>query len=202
MRQGKSNSWVPAEGILEDRNPKGLTALSRPQFGLRVILAVVTMLFFLLFVVYVSRMQIADWHPLPDPGILWLNTGLLFLSSFVLQRAKTAADRGTFGTARSSFFAGGILTCFFLVGQLIAWQQIRNSGYLLEGNPATSFFYLITLVHGLHLVGGLVAWLKTSIRLWHGEILERVILNFRLCAVYWHYMLVVWLIFYGLMLST
>lgn len=202
MDRDKSDSWVPAEGVLDNRILTGVVALPKPQFGLRVILAVMTMLFFLLFVVYVSRMQIADWHPMPDPAILLLNTGLLILSSVALQWAKISADRGGYAVARLGFFSGGILAWLFLAGQLIAWQQIRNSGYFLEGNPATSFFYLITLVHGLHLVGGLVAWLKTSIRVLWGASLAQVRMSFKLCAVYWHFMLVVWLIFYGLMLST
>ena len=202
MDQRTPKSWVPAEGILDNRHFTGVLSLPKPQFGLRVILAVVTMLFFLLFVVYVSRMQIADWHPMPDPGILWLNTALLVLSSAALQWAKTSVDRGEYANARLGFFSGGILTWLFLAGQLIAWQQIRNSGYLLEGNPATSFFYLITLVHGLHLMGGLVAWLKTSILMVRGASLAQIGMSFKLCALYWHFMLVVWLIFYSLMLST
>jgi cytochrome c oxidase subunit III len=90
----------------------------------------------------------------------------------------------------------------FLAGQLVAWQQIRSSGYLLEGNPATSFFYLITLIHGLHLIGGLVAWVRIFVRFIHGNSLLQIRVSIELCAIYWHFLLVVWLIFYGLMLST
>ncbi|MGH8548701.1 MAG: cytochrome c oxidase subunit 3 [Methylococcales bacterium] len=202
MKQGKSKSWMPVAGIPDELDPAGLIALPKPKFGLGVILVVVTMLFFLLLVAYTSRMQITDWHPLPEPGILWLNTGFLMLSSASLQWAKIAWGHGAFSGVRNAMLAAGILTGLFLAGQLIAWQQIRSSGYLLAGNPATSFFYLITLIHGLHLVGGLVAWLKTFVRFIHGNSLLRIGINIDLCAVYWHYLLVVWLIFYCLMLST
>lgn len=202
MTRAKSKSWLPAEGIPDDPIPTGLLALAKPKFGLGVILAVVTMLFALLFVAYASRMQFTDWHPLPEPSILWLNTGVLILASAALQWAKMAWSHGAFGAVRLALLSAGILSGLFLAGQLLAWRQIRSSGYLLEGNPATSFFYLITLVHGLHLVGGLGAWLRTFVRVLNGNSLLRIRISIELCAVYWHFILVVWLIFYGLMLST
>ncbi len=202
MSRNRTKSWMPAVGIPPERDPPAFLAAPRAKLGLRIILAVVTMLFFLLLVAYTSRMQIADWRPLPEPGILWLNTGLLMLSSAALQWTKTAWRRGSFGGVRYALLSAGLLAVLFLAGQLLAWQQIRSSGYLLEGNPATSFFYLITLVHGLHLIGGLAAWLSTFVRFVRGNSLLRIRINIELCAVYWHFLLVVWLIFFGLMLST
>ncbi|MGR9105789.1 MAG: cytochrome c oxidase subunit 3 [Gammaproteobacteria bacterium] len=202
MSPGKSKSWIPFEGIPDEGNPSGLLALPKPKFGLAVVLAVVTMLFFLLLVAYTSRMQISDWRPLPEPRILWVNTGVLILSSVAFEWTKVAWARGELDRVRVALLAAGLLTFLFLAGQLLAWQQIRDSGYLLEGNPATSFFYLITLIHGLHLIGGLVAWLRTFLRFRNGSSLLRIRINLELCAAYWHFLLVVWLVFYGLMLST
>ena len=198
----KSRSWVPFEGIPEERGPGGWVALSKPKFGLRVILAVVTMVFSLLLVAYVSRMQIGDWRPLPEPSILWLNTLLLVFSDGALEWGKRLWERGNFVRVRMALLAAGLFGFCFLAGQLVAWRQIHDSGYLLEGNPATSFFYLITLVHGLHLVGGLVAWLRTYLRFNSGTALLKIRGSIELCALYWHFLLVVWLVFYGLMLST
>jgi cytochrome c oxidase subunit 3 len=202
MNSGKSKSWMPTAGIPEEPNISWLFVLPKSKFGLGVILAVVTMLFFLLLVAYTSRMQIEDWRPLPEPAILWLNTGMLILASAFLQGAKINWGRGAFRAVRYTLLSAGILTGLFLAGQLIAWQQIRSSGYFLAGNPATSFFYLITLIHGLHLVGGLVAWFRTFVRFLQGVSLLRIGVNIELCAVYWHFLLGVWLVFYGLMLST
>lgn len=193
---------MPVVGIPEDPVPKGWLGLPKSKLGLGVILAVVTMIFFLLLIAYTSRMQITDWHPLPEPRILWLNTGVLVLGSAFMQWAKIAWSHGEFTVVRYALLLAGSMTVLFLAGQLLAWQQIRSSGYLVSGNPATSFFYLITLVHGLHLIGGLVAWLRAFMRFIRGIALLRIGLNIELCAVYWHFLLVVWLIFYGLMLST
>lgn len=193
---------MPVAGIPNEPNPSKWLVLPKSKFGLRVILAMVTMIFFLLLMAYTSRMQIEDWRPLPEPGVLWLNTGVLILGSASMQWAKITWGRGDFDAVRNALLAAGLSTVVFLAGQLIAWQQIRNSGYLLAGNPATSFFYLITLIHGLHVVGGLVAWLRTFIRFIHASSFFRIGSSIDLCAVYWHFLLVVWLIFYGLMLST
>jgi cytochrome c oxidase subunit 3 len=76
------------------------------------------------------------------------------------------------------------------------------SGYLL-GNPAVAFFYLLTAVHGLHLLGGLFVWGKTVIRMARPRVeLVDLRLSVELCTVYWHYLLLVWLVLFGLLLST
>ena len=65
-----------------------------------------------------------------------------------------------------------------------------------------SFFYLITTLHGLHLLGGLVAWGRTTAKVWDGVEPAKVSLSVNLCAIYWHFLLVVWLAFFFLIMST
>ena len=69
---------------------------------------------------------------------------------------------------RSGLLASGVLTFAFLAGQLAVWQQLSASGYLVAANPANAFFYLLTALHALHVLGGLVAWGRTSARAWRG----------------------------------
>ena len=173
-----------------------------PKFGLGVLLSVVTVLFLLLGTSYLVRMQVWDWRPLQEPGILVANTAVLILSSIALQWAKTCAETDRIKEVRQGFLAAGLLTCVFLVGQLYAWSEIRHTVVFLERNPSTSFFYLVTLIHGLHLVGGLVAWVRASLRIRRGAAIAQVRMSIEMCAVYWHFLLAVWLVFYGLMLST
>jgi cytochrome c oxidase subunit 3 len=116
-----------------------------------------------------------------------------------MQWAQVAAHRGRLDDVRVALLAGGVLAWAFLAGQLWAWQQLGALGYFVATNPANSFFYLITALHGLHLLGGLVAWAKTTVKVWRGF---DVGLSVQLCAVYWHFLLVVWLVLLGLMLST
>jgi cytochrome c oxidase subunit 3 len=88
------------------------------------------------------------------------------------------------------------------LGQLVAWQQLNATGYFMAGNPANSFFYLLTALHGLHLLGGMWVWGRTTMRLFAGADARSVRLSVELCAVYWHYLLFVWVGLFALLLST
>jgi cytochrome c oxidase subunit III len=173
--------------------------LPKAKLGLWVFMGVVTVLFSIIVSAYNARMGFPDWQPLPEPRLLWLNTGALIVSSAAMQWARIAAPRGRLDDVRVALLVGGVFAWAFLAGQLWAWQQLGAAGYLVATNPANSFFYLITALHGLHLLGGLGAWAKTTVKVWRGF---DVGLSVQLCAVYWHFLLVVWLVLFSLMLST
>jgi cytochrome c oxidase subunit 3 len=93
-----------------------------------------------------------------------------------------------------------LLTSAFLVGQYIAWQQLNASGHYVTSNPADAFFFLLTGVHALHILGGMYVWTRATMRVFSGN--DSVEESIQLCTVYWHFLLVVWLVLFGLMLST
>ena len=179
-------------------------ALSLPpiKVGLGVFLAVATSLFALLISAYHMRMMGEDWTRLALPRVLWLNTAVLILASIAMQRTRVAARRGQLDGVKSGLIAGGVLTFSFLAGQLWAWQQMDASGYFLTANPAYSFFYLLTALHGLHLLGGLWVWARTTAKVLRGVDVSKVRLSVELCTVYWHYLLLVWLVLFAVLLHT
>lgn len=166
-------------------------------------LAVVTSVFALTVSAYLMRMEMAaDWRSLPVPGLLWVNSAALVLASLALQLAWRAAARDQGRWLRWRLVAAGGFTLAFLVGQLLAWQQLETAGYYLTANPANAFFYLLTALHGVHLLGGLVAWARLLARL-HGETgMARLRAGIELCALYWHFLLLVWALLFGLLLAT
>jgi cytochrome c oxidase subunit 3 len=172
------------------------------KIGLFVFLAVVTSLFSLFISAYMMRMELGDWRPLSDPNLLWLNTGALVFSSIALQWARVAAKNEQVKAMRYGLIAGGFFAFVFLGGQLLAWQQLVDSGYLAQSNPANAFFYLITGLHALHLLGGLAVWSRTTFKLLGGVEATQLRLSIELCAVYWHFLLVMWVVLFGLLLST
>ncbi|MFZ0495340.1 MAG: cytochrome c oxidase subunit 3 [Methylocella sp.] len=190
--------WLGA-GLIGDT---GASSLPAAKIGLGVFLAVVGCLFALLISAYSMRMEMGEWRPAPAPKLLWLNTGMLILSSGALQWAQVAARRGKMDSVRGGLLAGGGFALAFLAGQLIAWRQLDASGYYLTANPAAAFFYLITGVHGLHILGGLVALGGTMDKAWRGVKLDHMRLSVDLCATYWHFLLFVWLVLFGLLLLT
>ncbi len=170
--------------------------------GLRIFLVVISSMFLLFIISYNLRMEFGDWKPLDDPKILWVNTVLLILGSIALQMARAAANRDDIKAVRNGLLAGGLLTVAFLVGQFFAWQELFSSGYYATVNPAYAFFFLFTGLHGAHLAGGLWVWGRTTRKAWQGAGVEGVRMSVRLCSLYWHYLLLVWLIMFSLLLST
>jgi cytochrome c oxidase subunit 3 len=136
------------------------------------------------------------------PKVLWLNSVVLILASVAMQRTRTAARRGQPDRVKSGMIAAGVLTFGFLAGQLWAWQQMDAAGYFLAANPAYSFFFLLTAVHGLHLLGGLWVWARTTARVLRGAEAEAIRLSVELCTVYWHYLLAVWVVLFAVLLHT
>ena len=99
--------------------------------------------------------------------------------------------------------AAGFFALAFLAAQLAVWQQLNASGHYLSSSAAVAFFYVLTGLHGLHLLGGLSVWGKTTLRIWSGAAtLPEVRLSVELCTVYWHFLLLVWLALFGLLFHT
>ena len=193
-----SKPWLE-EGVLVDFRGDNASSLPPAKIGLGVFLAVVGSLFALFISAYSMRMSMVDWRALPVPKLLWFNTGVLITSSIALHWAYMAARRNDMDGVIIGLLAGAASAVIFLVGQLLAWQQLKVAGYFVASNPANSFFYLITAVHGLHLMGGLVALGRTTAKVWRGAEMIQVRLSVELCAIYWHFLLLVWLVLLGLL---
>lgn len=201
FRQLTEKPWLPIPGAVVDSRDGSAFSVPTATLGLRVFLAVVTVLFLLLIMAYGSRMEFEDWRPAPQQRLLWLNTVMLVLSSVAMQWASIAARRGQIDGVTIGLIAGGGFAVAFLGGQIMAWRQLNMMVAFDIRNPAIGFFYLITALHGLHLLGGLVAWGRTAAKLWHGFDVVDLRLSVELCTVYWHFLLLVWLVLFGLLFS-
>jgi cytochrome c oxidase subunit 3 len=193
--------WVEqraADNVIGD----GALLLPPVKVGLGVFLAVATSLFALLISAYHMRMMGDDWVKLPVPKVLWLNTVVLVLASVAMQWTRGAALREQPDQVKNGMIAAGAFSFAFLAGQLWAWQQMDAAGYFLAANPAYSFFFLLTAVHGLHLLGGLWVWARTTARVVRGAGAEAIRLSVELCTVYWHYLLAVWVVLFAVLLHS
>lgn len=205
----KEKPWL-TQGVVPT-SQEGITS-SAPKVGLWVFLAVVSSLFGLFASAYVMRMRghggLAGWQRLDEPSILWVNTLVLVLASGALQIARNRIDKDQLEHGRAHFLAGGLLTVLFLVGQVLAWWLANANGTLGASSPAYSLFVLVTAAHGLHLVGGLFVLGRTATHLFHdvdkaGVVARsRLRLSVQLCTTYWHWLLLIWLGLFALLLST
>jgi len=184
--------------------PPGVATRPPAKIALWVFLGVATSLFALFVSAYAMRLgSMSDWAPLPQPRLLMLNTALLFGASLAMEWTAYSARRSEMGNVRRGLLASGLLTVGFIAGQLFVWVQLHAAGYFVATNAATAFFYLFTGVHGLHVLGGLVAWVRASLRAWSDDPdLDKTRLVVELCTTYWHYLLVVWVALYALLVSN
>lgn len=201
LRQSfNTQPWV-AEVVEETAHQAPFNA--RPKVvALTTFLAVVTSFFALILSAYSLRMDYGDWVPLTEPQLLWVNTGVLVLASVAFQWTRNRITYGIVARLTPGLLLSGLLTIGFLAGQLIVWQQLYASGEYITTNPSNGFFYLLTGIHGLHILGGMYVWARALVRVVGGSETESVKQSIELCTIYWHFLLLVWLIVFGFMLAT
>ena len=196
--------WEPAQAKIDDLHDGETLNLSKGKLGLRFIMIVSTIFFCLFIVTYADRMVYPDWQQTPEPLLLWFNTFILLISSVVFINVQIASKKNKFEKVKNYMLIIGVLAFTFLCGQLMVWQQFVGLGYYVATNPANAYFYVFTALHGLHLIGGLIYWNLTIKKVWMPK--EVAVVKTKhtveLCAVYWHFLLAVWVVLFGLMLFS
>jgi cytochrome c oxidase subunit 3 len=195
--------WVQEDlGDTAHHGPLGDSSNTK-LIALMTLLAVVTSFFALIMSAYSLRMELGDWVPLTEPQLLWTNTLMLIVASGVFQWTRNAAVKGQEGRLQPGLIITGVLTMGFVLGQFVAWQQLQNSGQFITTNPSNAFFYFLTGAHAIHILGGLYVWGRATSKvvLGTGEA-TAIRRSIELCTIYWHFLLFVWLILFGLLLST
>jgi cytochrome c oxidase subunit 3 len=212
-------------GGRDDSYPDFGERLRRYRLGLMVGLAAVVMLFVSFTSAYVvrqglgnydaaSQTYITDWRPLSLPmGLLLLNTFLLLASSFTIEMARRAAFAEAAvapitempGIAKDQKHGVPwlpitvILGLGFLSGQVMAWHDLGRRGFYMASTPSSSFFYVLTGVHAIHLFGGVVAMLYALAAVFRSRPLERRRIVVDVTAWYWHFMALLWLYIFALL---
>lgn len=161
--------------------------------GLVLALAGILMFFLALISAFVVRKGLGgDWAATAMPSILWLNTAVLMISSLTLERARRGLRAADVPAFRAWWGFTTALGVAFLAGQIVAWRQLAEAGVFLASNPSSSFFYLLTGAHGLHLLGGVLALAVVGLR---GDPPEARLTRATAAGVaglYWHFMGLLW----------
>src|ERR1043166_3057043 len=204
-------NWVkPMSRILSDRAektdqvvllPASLEDPSKSPPGVyRVALAAICVSVFTLFtalvMVYYWRARAAPfWTPIPLPKTLWMSTALIAASSLTFEAARRVFRRGLWRLASHLLLATASLGAGFLASQLSAWRELVRHGAYLKQNPHSTFFYLFTGLHGVHLIGGLVALFVVVL----GKSKRRELVD--VVALYWHFLGLIWIALFTVLLS-
>jgi cytochrome c oxidase subunit III len=144
----------------------------------------------------------SDWRHLTLPPVLFFSTFVILVSSGTLELARRHVAAFMTGRAthvespRRWLYVTLGLGLLFVASQYMAWVQLRSQGLYLATNPNSSFFYLFTAIHALHVLGGLAGLLRVIIKLGHST-LRRSTLD--ATAYYWHFMGVLWVYLFALL---
>ncbi|PYU01024.1 MAG: cytochrome-c oxidase [Acidobacteria bacterium] len=138
------------------------------------------------------------WVAVRLPRILWANTGILLGSSFTLERARLRLSRADVAGFRKLWLLTTAMGLLFVAGQLIAWFQLVRQGVFIASNQASSFFYIFTGAHGVHLVGGVAALLFVLLRDFEKSQIS-ILLAAEITSYYWHFMDALWIFLFALL---
>jgi cytochrome c oxidase subunit III len=206
-----------AENFSQDGLQQLEMRLRRARLGLGVGVLGIVMVFVSFTSAYIVRQGLPtldprtntlvhDWFPLPLPALLFFNTGLLLISSVTMELARRQVARFITPTRAASIpnvFAGregtilwlaltAVLGLSFLKGQWTVWREMEATGFYVASSPSSSFVYLLTGTHGVHLLGGIFALLAAGATVLFRRPAESRVVILDVTAWYWHFMTLLW----------
>jgi cytochrome c oxidase subunit 3 len=174
---------------------------SSRRYATAIVIAIVSIVMFLMAMasayIYL-RANSNRWVPLHLPWIIWVNTALLLLSSGAMELARRRLALADVRQFRKLWSVATTLGILFLIGQLVAWRQFFLAGFYVSTNQASSFFYMFTGLHGLHLLGGICALLYVSFRKFEKAKVSRSVAA-EVASYYWHFMDGLWIFLLALL---
>jgi cytochrome c oxidase subunit 3 len=202
-RRGPNGNGAPKQNG-HDRFPDFQLSANRYRLGMWVALASLLMMFTALSSAYIVRAaSSSDWLPLKMPRILWLSTALILVSSVTLETARRSWRNLAGDRSRPWLLLTGALGIGFLGSQLLAWRQLVRQGVYVASNPHSSFFYLLTAAHGIHLLGGLAALAYLLLRRTTPRGAEKDWAQARAkgdaVTLYWHFLDLLWVYLFVLL---
>ena len=182
--------WDPGFGQPDRDRDGDAHRVPLARIAVWLVVATVTLLFAAFTSTYLARRMEPDWQTLQMPGILWLNTAALAVSSFLLEWSRREGLKQQLPRLRAGLMIATVLGVVFLAGQILAWRQLAATGIFLASSPHSSFFYLLTGAHGVHILGGLIALFYAVGKTRTTGSVEAV---FEPAATFWHFLGVLWL---------
>ncbi|MCS6968701.1 MAG: cytochrome c oxidase subunit 3 [Cytophagales bacterium] len=175
--------------------PTPTLAMHPKKFALWLFIVSIIMLFAGLTSAYIVRRAEGNWLEFELPRIFYYSTAVIIISSLTMHWAYVSAKKDELGKLKAGLWLTFLLGVVFLVLQWLGWVELVEMGVFFAGsqsNPAGSFLYVLSGLHGLHLIGGIIFLLiilAAAIRL---EIHSKAMVRLEMCATYWHFMDILW----------
>lgn len=168
-------------------------AMHPKKFALWIFIASVIMIFGALTSAYIVRQSDGNWMSFDLPESFWITSAIIFISSGTMHWAYLAAKRDNLEATKLAISITTILGIAFLVGQYIAWGHLVNRNVYFVGNPSGSFVYVLSGLHGMHIIGGVVFLLIVLVATFRFKVHSKNLAQIEMCATYWHFLDGLWL---------
>jgi len=183
----------------DGKRPQGRKPSPKRYYtGMALGIVSILMFFMALASAFLVRRGSGDWVPVHIPKLMWINTVVLLASSGTIEMARQRLAKGQLAAYKNLWLVTTALGLLFLAGQVVAWRMLAAQGIYLASNPASSFFYIFTGAHALHLLGGVAALLYVAKRNFDQAQVTRTVAA-EVTSHYWHFMDALWLFLLALL---
>lgn len=204
QRSRGGNGFRKNGGGEDDHGERLRFSPARYRVGIWVAIASIVMLFTGLASAYIVRSASSnDWAPIAMPKILWFSTAAILISSVTIEFSRRSLKHEAGARYGTWLMITAALGLIFVASQFFAWRQLAAQGVYMASNPHSSFFYLFTAAHGLHVLGGISALLYLLVRTrkkrdtLEGELRRAGAAE--AASVYWHFMDGLWICLFFLL---
>ena len=173
--------------------PKKPLAMHPKKFAMWLFLGSVLMLFAAFTSAYIVRQAEGNWLYFELPQLFYSTTVIILLSSVSMQWAYFAAKKDNLEIAKVMIAITAVLGVAFLIGQLLGWNDLVQNSIHFVGNPSGSFLYVLTGLHGLHVISAIVYLFIVLVSVFRLKIHSRNLAPLEMCATYWHFLGGLWL---------
>jgi cytochrome c oxidase subunit 3 len=192
-------SWPGGDGEGGPRDSGSSFPISKWQVGLWILIAGIVMLFAGLSSAYIVLRGVPGWQNVEIPSILWMNTTILLASSATIEASRRSLRHDRIFGMKAWLLASGVFGLMFLIGQFVAWRQLVAAGVYLPSTLHSSFFFVLTGLHGFHLLGGVGGLSIVLTKALRDRITPAKEEPLKLCAIYWHFMDALWVYLFVLL---
>jgi cytochrome c oxidase subunit 3 len=182
------------------QEPKPILTVNKWKFIIWLFIITIIMLFASQTSAYIVRRAEGNWTEFEIPLIFWYSSLVLIVSSIFMQLSLMAAKKDEFGKLKAFISISFLLGIIFLFMQYMGWQNLQSQGIYLKGNPSGSFYYIITGLHGFHLITGLIVMLFSFYSSLKMDIHSKNLVKLEVCTIYWHFLDLLWIYLFGFLL--
>jgi cytochrome c oxidase subunit 3 len=184
------NQAIESIEIIRDRRAMGMNP---SKFIVWLFIVTITMLFAALTSAYVVKQSGGDWLNFNLPGMFWITSTIIIVSSITMQLALTSAKEDRFSRLKMYLILTALLGVAFLFGQYQSWKQLVDMDVYFVGNPAGSFLYVLTGLHGVHIISGLIFLIVVIASSFKLKTHSKSLIRIEMCTTYWHFLGGLWL---------